>query len=280
MPLFIFLSGAVYSLAKQSRLDELAYKKFKRLLIPYFLCGLFFMLPIKRIFGFYNSSDFSSIIKSFILGTGEQGHLWFLPTLFWNFIIFYLINTIIKDKSSFALLLISLIFQKYYNVYIKIDIFCLSTSINYIFYFTCGYCFELWRKKIEAFLDKKIIYVFLFSIILSILLNIKYNFLNGYDNLFYNFIIIYFISYKLSKTKFANSNIINAIEKYSMSIYLFHDPLQYIILYIFFKKNLLNNEVMIFFYSICRIVGTILLSILIKKIIDYVITKAKDKNFI
>lgn len=53
MPLFFLLSGAVYHLKEEEQLKKLVCNKLRRLIMPYYLCGLFFMLPIKRMTGYY-----------------------------------------------------------------------------------------------------------------------------------------------------------------------------------------------------------------------------------
>lgn len=94
MPLFFALSGAVYALgSKTESLGELAKKKLKRLIVPYYVGGFLWMFPLKCISGFY--ADAESLIKalnSFATGRYAMGHLWFLPALFMCFMLFYIIH--------------------------------------------------------------------------------------------------------------------------------------------------------------------------------------------
>ncbi len=83
MPLFFILSGAVFSIGSQDkRYDSVVVSKLRRLLIPYFVYGIFFMIPVKFLGDFYKSNNVLLALRSFIYG-GDSGHLWFLPALFW-----------------------------------------------------------------------------------------------------------------------------------------------------------------------------------------------------
>ena len=109
MPLFFMLSGAVLALKDYRTFDTFAEAKFKRLIIPYFLYGLGFMLPVKCLGNFYNADNFAEIIKSFLkVEGGESGHLWFLPALFWCMMVFEVMRGIflrLNIQSVYLLIL-------------------------------------------------------------------------------------------------------------------------------------------------------------------------------
>ena len=87
MPLFFMLSGSVFALRPVGRLDDVFKSKVKRLIIPYFVYGWLFMIPIKRLGGFYTNSTMKQALSGFLSGQ-DSGHLWFLPALFWSIIMF------------------------------------------------------------------------------------------------------------------------------------------------------------------------------------------------
>lgn len=70
MPLFMALSGAIY------RLGEVKYKQFtsfvkskvKRLIVPYFFVGLFFLVPSICLFQVQNSNEIFKTIWQLLLG--------------------------------------------------------------------------------------------------------------------------------------------------------------------------------------------------------------------
>lgn len=65
MPLFFMLSGAVLALKPLGAFDDFVKSKIERLLIPYFVWGWLFMLPIKRLGNFYNQDSLLSALKGF-----------------------------------------------------------------------------------------------------------------------------------------------------------------------------------------------------------------------
>lgn len=80
MPMFVFISGYLFEFllqkGKYPTWGNLLQKKGVRILLPYFVFGLFFMAT-------------TSNWHPFKLFNGGYWHLWFLPMLFWCFILGY-----------------------------------------------------------------------------------------------------------------------------------------------------------------------------------------------
>lgn len=91
MPLFFSLSGSLFakSLRKKPSPSAFIIKKTKRLLIPFLLIGFLFMIPLKLALGYpgYAQLTYPQICIN-LLRNIESGHLWYLPTLFYLFILF------------------------------------------------------------------------------------------------------------------------------------------------------------------------------------------------
>lgn len=83
----LMLSGAVLALKPIPRYDDLVRLKIKRLLIPFYIYGWCFMLPVKTIGDFYDKAGLKAALKGFLSGQGS-GHLWFLIALFWCILFF------------------------------------------------------------------------------------------------------------------------------------------------------------------------------------------------
>lgn len=83
MPLFMILSGALYAIVREKySMAEYAKNRFRRLILPYFLCGTFFAFPIKYLCGYFGKD---SLLKAYAKGVAVgvfSGHLWFLWVLF------------------------------------------------------------------------------------------------------------------------------------------------------------------------------------------------------
>lgn len=95
IPALFFISGLVYSLSSGNHksLTGFIRKKFKRLIIPFFITTLFLTVPVKYISGYWDSSEniLLEVFHGQFLLRGVS-HLWFLVTLFEIFIIYNLLE--------------------------------------------------------------------------------------------------------------------------------------------------------------------------------------------
>ena len=85
MPAIIFVSGYIYgyqqlTLGRFDSLKDIVIKKFKRLVLP----SVFFSLIY--FFMFYRWEDYT-FLSSVLKILSGVGHLWFLPMLFWCFVV-------------------------------------------------------------------------------------------------------------------------------------------------------------------------------------------------
>ena len=282
IPLFFFLSGAVLGLKPLMNFDKFVMSKFKRLIIPYYLAGILFMFPIKTIGKYYNLETVRLAITTFwTRGDTDCGHLWFLVSLFWCMLAFVLLVKILQRanvNSTFLILLICYIITLTYSN-IPFDFLRMKTGLSYIFWFAVGYSFEEYRKKHEfVYARSTLICVFFISFYV---LNSNYYLLDSFfTNVFGIFFTIEFSVVLSPLFKFINKN---AHKQYVIfikrlfDIYLFHDPLQYLVLRIFFENNLLTTNFGCYSYLFLRTIGVILVSILIGNIIDILKRKVKSK---
>lgn len=99
MPLFFSLSGFLFCYTyEKTNFIKLIKKKFNRLIIPFFSFSLLWMIPIRILINYpgYRGKTILDIIwNGVILGT-DCGHLWFLPCLFLNFLLTFLLFKILK----------------------------------------------------------------------------------------------------------------------------------------------------------------------------------------
>lgn len=129
MPALIFLSGYLFghSWHKKSQQNWISFiiKKFKRLIIPSLIFSIFYY------FLFYDiNASISNILYSIINGCG---HLWFLPMLFWCFIICYLLNrSNVNPKIVITILIILAVLP------IPSLPFRLSSVCKYLIFFYIG----------------------------------------------------------------------------------------------------------------------------------------------
>ena len=84
MPLFFSLSGYLFALSGgQNGWGKFLLKKSRRLLVPFVLVGALYMIPLKMLLHYpgYEGKSYSEILFRFLCGF-DQGHLWYLPTVF------------------------------------------------------------------------------------------------------------------------------------------------------------------------------------------------------
>lgn len=269
MPLFFMLSGAVLALKPIAKFDIIVKSKVKRLLIPYYVYGWFFMLPIKRIGGFYNNESLRLAMKGFLYGA-DSGHLWFLTALFWCIIAFVMIFKFLKMlniNSNYLILFISGVIYLTYN-YLPFDVMGIKTGLSYLFYFSIGYVFESERKLKKHWEMRKVI--FAYAIILCIeIINKKFDILNPFFLILMGSFMTYLFADILDHyfNNISENRLWKIISRNLFYIYLFHDPLEYIVLRIFMNRNLLENAIGCVMYPTMRIVGVFVVSLLLGEIV-------------
>ncbi|WP_055426846.1 acyltransferase family protein [Bifidobacterium aesculapii] len=89
MPLFFSVSGFCLVFTLSSKRGVSVLDKVKRLLIPFLIVGLCWMIPLRLALGYpgYRGQPLWRIVLVDLLLDVDSGHLWFLPTLMLMFIV-------------------------------------------------------------------------------------------------------------------------------------------------------------------------------------------------
>lgn len=275
MPLFFVLSGAVLRLKPIENVDLFCKRKFMRLVIPYYVYGLLFMIPVKYLGGFYSTENLQPAFYHFWVGT-DSGHLWFLLALFWCMMVFVLVHKLLIRlgcTSDTVRILVCAVIQLFAND-IPIQILKFHVGMRYIFWFALGFCFAAARKKQGKTLTVIIKLLFL-SLVL--ILNEKCQFI--YDK----FVILvgsywtYTLALNLSKVLgFIERTVgYKVVVRNLFYIYLFHDPLEYVILRGFVHYNVPVYDWGVYLYLFCRIFGVIVISIVLGELIELIKRKGR-----
>ena len=273
MPLFFLLSGAVYRLKEEDGLKRLACNKLKRLIIPYYLCGLLFMLPVKLMTGYYNADNYNEAVVKFLVGKGD-GHLWFLPALFWCFIIFWCLHRLVGKRNIYPVLVLAALIQ-YFHGQLPFDFFLFKRGMGYLFWFVLGYWFDGVRKKLSEYSYYEYgVCKFLFLLEIMIL-DIKIDFLNDFFVIIICSYAVYLLCIILVKKyeELCERWGCRLFLRHSMHIYLFHDPLEYAVLLAAFSYGWLSSRLGCLAYMGMRIIGVIILSV----VMGYIVDKLKSK---
>lgn len=245
MPLFFMLSGAVLALKPLKSFNIFVKSKVKRLLVPYYFYGLLFMLPIKYIGQFYNEESIGKACIFFL--TGDEGsHLWFFFALFWCMIAFFIFVKLLqmfKIDKLYLILFLSFTVSLVHS-YIPIDPFFFKKGLSYVLYFAIGYCFEKERKKcmeIKVWNTKNMFFIFSFLSVLEMII-IKFDVPRGYFVSLVGCAFTFAMAYLCDKNfkNVSNSKIWDLVTRNLFYVYIFHDPLNYLILRIFFSSDCLN----------------------------------------
>ena len=270
MPLFFMLSGAVMAIKPLANFDIIVRSKVKRLLIPYFICGWFFMLPIKRLGNFYSNDSLLAALRGFLSGA-DSGHLWFLTALFWCIIAFVLLKKILdkfKISSCYALIFVSGIIYFTYS-YFPFDILGLKTGLSYLIYFALGYVFEIERASHQKWNIKKTTIAYLGMLLIEII-NWKYNILNQFFAIIIGSFMTYILADILDRV-FCNidsKRVWRIIIRNLFYVYLLHDPLEYIVLRIFNHYQLLTYSWGCILYTLARTIIIFVITIIIGELIS------------
>lgn len=283
MPLFFFLSGAVLRLKTLEQLFSFIKSKIRRLIIPYLLVALFFMFPVKYLGNFYTTNELFRAIISFFTGFGgaDDGHLWFLVALFWCLIIFVCITKImdkLRLNNPMIILFICFIISQLSIKYITFSFFQINRSLYNIQWLALGYLFESCRRRYTI--------PHSYSILISIFIILIYLQVFRIISPHYNISIIAGIIFSISLSVVLSPLFQLIKNKHSIhyknfikrlfDIYLFHDPLEYIVIRIFLNKNLLSTSIGCYFYLFMRTIGIILISIMIGDVIEYILKRSSS----
>ncbi len=280
MPLFFMLSGAVYSLKQAGSFDQIVVKKAKALIIPYFVYGLIFMLPLKYYCDFYKEANMTRVVRNFLEGGAESGHLWFLITLFWCFVLGYILIRYVGKRSMAAVLLIGILLSRMKLEYLP-DYLGFKNSLNYLLWFLMGFIFEEYiREKIEQMKTGSQILIFVIMTVVMILLPLD----DGNGAIVYIafhcawFMLFSLMFMKLSRKLGMKGRIIMFLSPICVYIYIFHDPLEYLILKEAFAYNWLSSGAYVYVYYILRTVGVFVVSALLGMAVYRVKGTIKKKN--
>lgn len=229
MPIWFAISGYLYyySLIRRKSFFHIASRKFLKILIPFFMIGLFYLFPIRYFIGYSNYVNHSllyNIVHHLLLGF-DNGHLWYLPTLFFLFLIFYFYPC--KCSKGWDLFFLILLF------------FCNCFSFHFR-----SYLMHIFQNSLLFFLGiilrkYKVKQVFHFSYYFLFLFIVLLFYYYRPVGTLYSFMLaeiqcIYVVGlFHLNFDFFKKFAIIEKISINSYGMYLFHSPLVYLTFHFF-----------------------------------------------
>jgi len=192
-------------------------------------------------------------------GGAVSGHLWFLLALFWVFIVFWIIRRI-SFGSLGAMFLLSLLVQLYHR-YLPFDFLRFQQGMDYIVWFSVGYVFHKIRNNISLCRFGSITLMYLMTV--AMLVETRYLSANGATRILVRSAWIFSVSVCILKLvpSLTGNNGYKVFLRNCFYIYIFHDPLEYVVLRIAFQHSWLTSSFGCYAYLFCRTAGVVLVSI-------------------
>lgn len=259
MPLFFFLSGAVLALKPLEPYKDFVIKKMKRLWIPYLCVGYFFMLPMKFISGFYDLSGLKSAAFGFWRCI-ESGHLWFLPALFWDMVIFVALYKVLQRIHMQKVVLVIALIMQCTCYLIPKDILGLISGLEMIFWFALGFEFEKRREYWKKYPFPLWLLLLGAGIALDVLVS--------HCGVAFSYILVIIRGTEscalaqildICFREVTETRLYKVLTAQLFDIYLYHDPLEYFVLFVWNMLSWPGGVLLILF----RTLGVTILSVLI-----------------
>lgn len=293
MPLFTFISGFLYAylrnLGKYSKDLPFLKNKIKRLLLPYIFFVVLFSITME-----IQHTDFITITNHtwHRIVYGNYIHLWYLPILFWCFVIIRLYEHLTTSKIALLLFLgLSLVLAS--NIPIIDCIFNLRKVAPWFYWFLLGYTYFKFRDSLMFLFsnrNRKITLLLLVCVCEIGLIHFfgfpdykRPQFIASEFVIISIFIIALFIVFEdLTKSekieKIFTNNLVKSISKYSFGIYIFHYWLAPIIISST-AKRVFHLEAFAEHYYIFPIVFSIA-TFIASYIVTYLFQKTKLGNYL
>lgn len=261
MPLFFILSGAVLHLKPIGEFDTFLQKKSRRLLVPYFAVGLLYMFPIKFLANFYNRNSIVSAIRSFMVTTEDSGHLWFLAALFWCMVIFAVLVKLMEQAHCqsrggyfFASLLLKVLLP-----YLPFDFLGMKLGATYLVWFALGYCLDDLRGWLEKQEPKRLSLLLLLVIFLCRVRRLW----AGWTLVVLGSALVVLLSELCTRVagRWEQTKIYRVFTRNLFNIYLFHDPLNYLMLRVFVHYEWYRIKGPSILFFLARTFGVLVVSI-------------------
>lgn len=250
IPIFVFVSGFLLAKSDQNRpqsLRKIISSRFKRLIIPWFLVGTLWLVPICTLFDIpaYQHPMGTSLMagyQNFLLGQYAE-HLWFLLALFWATLSGVLLLPIVK-KRMFASIAITLLMALAAQLFLSsVDYYRLSMIALPILCFGFGMFFYHAKERVETLSAnrKRVLLLMLFVFMVTLICfdrrmngNLYLGWLISVMGCVLFYYLFEFLQDKKITSKVCSGRFYKWIESNNMEYYLFHYPFPKIFFIIFY----------------------------------------------
>lgn len=247
MPLFFALSGAVTraSRAVERPFADFFTSRFKRLMLPYFGFLFLWSLPIKAACGIFTGTQFAQIVMNSALTTGDSGYLWFLYKLFTVSMLFWIFARTVLERHRRAGL-IALGAAALLGLGVPTTLF-IGVEMKYFLFFALGWLFDEIRPRftrwvrshrvvtLSAFAVYFVLFYFFNIAVTPSLSSANLYLIQTFERAYgmlssaISTLAWFALCCVLSGLTRAPESAVSYLDSRSMGVYLFHDPLNYIV---------------------------------------------------
>jgi fucose 4-O-acetylase-like acetyltransferase len=242
MPTFMALGGALFlrsmKKGKYPTFWALARDKALRLLVPFLVVTLLYSFPLKLATGYFRESE--SVVKDLLLGqllVQGNTHLWYLPAMFFDFLICYLLERYVKIPRLAKLAVLGIL-----SVAVWADsapLLLVAYPLRFSVWFYAGYCFESVRKKLQPGMIHGIIGMVVTTAVYLFLRNVLPT--GGFIGVVrlagqklllpaVAAISLYSLSCGLTVLGMENTRLHGLLSRNTFGMYLYSDPINYVVL--------------------------------------------------
>ena len=238
MPLFMAISGALFALqtkkGRWSGFGTFAEAKWQRLMIPYLVFTLFYLVPLKYLSGYFGQTNFLMAEGSQLTLLGNS-HLWYLYTLFVVALVAYFL--VPRMQVWYLLPLWGLHLASAY-----VGLSLISLPMEFLLWYMLGAMFESYRETLTSYFRTKravFLTIWLTAFIVCSLLSLYVGrfgvpalqrLVNDLAAVAGMGLTYLFAELLAQKKGFLESGFVKAVLLNGLGIYIFSDPLNYVLL--------------------------------------------------
>lgn len=284
MPIFMALGGALFfrSMAngRFQSLGGLAANKAKRLLIPFLVVATLYSFPLKLLTGYFSGSE--NVLLDLLVGqllVQGNTHLWYLPAMFFEFLICYVLEVYVKIPKWIKLVVLAGAATFAWCFVTPIQM--LTYVLRFAVWFYAGYCFEAIRPRFDWWVGWGRAVVCCLATGLFYLV-VRLAFGDSGISLFLRVMglkllvpavagaALYALACGIARTKLVSGKLYRCLHRDSFGIYLYSDPVNYVVLYLgatLCGEFLFGSSVGVFVLFALRIGLTLTCSVLVSELL-------------
>lgn len=179
MPMFFFVTGYFFKITETKKF---MIKKFKTLIIPYVFFGTWGLVVYSLLNGEFFKEAFGHLLWINTQGLMDVGAVWFLTSLFWALIIYFMINKLIDSQPVIHVTVIAIAILG--NISYDVLPYRLPWAIEAAFvavgFIHLGYIIH---KNAENRLVNRILHLKIGEILLLMIVTVFLIYVNGYVNM-------------------------------------------------------------------------------------------------